>query len=219
MKQSEDTEALSAAMCAAQAMMGGAIKDSSNPFFKSSYADLTSVVKALKEPFAKHGLSYTQQPLTQFENGIAYFGVTTRLMHISGEWLEDGFVLPLVKQDPQAAGSAITYCRRYALQAMAGIPTADDDGEAAMLRDAGVVKKTVQDWAAELAESIEVIKGSIHSGDYSSGAEAWIELSDEEKHGIWVAPSKNGPFTTHERKVMQSTSFKNGDNINPGVAV
>lgn len=130
MNQSESITKLSAALVKAQAEMSGAVKDSANPFFKSKYADLNSVIKAIKEPFEKHGLAYTQFPVTD-EKGV---GVVTRLIHESGEWLECGYTLPLVKSDPQAAGSAITYARRYALQAMAGIPAVDDDAEGAMNR-------------------------------------------------------------------------------------
>tara|TARA_B110000977_G_scaffold67301_1_gene91399 strand:- start:1439 stop:2002 length:564 start_codon:yes stop_codon:yes gene_type:complete len=130
MKSSESINELAAALCKAQGEMGGAVKDSSNPFFKSSYADLTSVIKAIKQPFADNGLSYTQFPIN-FEDRI---GVETRLMHKSGQWLEMDYTLPTVKKDPQAAGAAITYARRYALQSMAGIPVADDDAESAMIR-------------------------------------------------------------------------------------
>ena len=130
MKSSELINELAAALCKAQGEMGGAVKDSSNPFFKSSYADLTSVIKAIKQPFADNGLSYTQFPVND-ENGV---GVSTRLMHVSGQWLEMEYTLPMVKKDPQAAGSCISYARRYSLQAMAGIPTAEDDAESAMLR-------------------------------------------------------------------------------------
>ena len=130
MKSSESINELAAALCKAQGDMGGAVKDSSNPFFKSSYADLTSVIKAIKEPFADNGLSYTQFPVTD-ENGM---GVCTRLMHVSGQWLEGQFTLPVVKRDPQAASSSLTYARRVSLSSIAGIPTADDDAESAMLR-------------------------------------------------------------------------------------
>ena len=130
MKSSEQINELAAALCKAQGEMGGAVKDSANPFFKSSYADLTSVIKAIKQPFADNGLSYTQFPIN-FEDRI---GVETRLMHKSGQWLEMDYTLPTVKKDPQAAGAAITYARRYALQSMAGIPVADDDAESAMIR-------------------------------------------------------------------------------------
>ncbi len=139
MKSSESINELANALCNAQGKMGGAVKDSANPFFKSSYADLTSVIKAIKQPFADNGLSYTQFPVSN-ENGV---GVSTRLMHISGQWLEMEYTLPTVKKDPQASGSAITYARRYALQSIAGIPTADDDAESAMLR--GDDKKIISD--------------------------------------------------------------------------
>ena len=139
MKSSESITELASALCAAQSQMGGAVKDSANPFFKSSYADLTSVIKAIKQPFADNGLSYTQFPVSN-ENGV---GVSTRLMHISGQWLEMEYTLPTVKKDPQASGSAISYARRYALQSIAGIPTAEDDAESAMLR--GDDKKVVSD--------------------------------------------------------------------------
>lgn len=139
MNSSESIKNLSAALVKAQASMGGAVKDSKNPFFNSSYADLTSVIMAIKEPFSKAGIAYTQFP-TNDENRV---GVVTRLMHESGEWLETSYTLPLVKNDPQAAGSAITYARRYALQSIAGIPTADDDAESAMIR--GIQEPVIDD--------------------------------------------------------------------------
>ena len=131
MNTSESIKNLADSLCKAQAEMGGAVKDSKNPFFKSDYADLTSVIKAIKEPFANHGLSYTQFPT----NDEGRIGVVTLLMHESGEYLEHSYTLPTTKADPQSAGSAITYARRYALQSIAGIPTADDDAESAMIRN------------------------------------------------------------------------------------
>ena len=130
MRSSENIEKLAEALCAAQGEMGGAVKGSANPFFKSSYADLTSVIKAIKEPCQNNGLSYVQLP----HRSDSSIGVVTRLIHTSGQWLENDFTLPMVKSDPQAAGSAITYARRYALQALFGIPAVDDDGESAMIR-------------------------------------------------------------------------------------
>ena len=130
MKSSELINELAKALCYAQGQMGGVVKDSSNPFFKSKYADITSVIKAIKQPFSDNGLSYTQFPISN-DHGV---GVSTRLMHVSGQYLEMEYTLPTVKKDPQSYGSAITYARRYALQSIAGIPVADDDAEAAMLR-------------------------------------------------------------------------------------
>jgi hypothetical protein len=127
MKQSESIKNLAEAMAQAQGAMGAAIKGSSNPFFKSKYADLGSVIEAIKPHFAANGLSYVQFPVS----GESSVGVTTRLMHSSGEWLQQDYFIPLGKMDAQAAGSAITYARRYALQSIAGIPSEDDDGNAA----------------------------------------------------------------------------------------
>lgn len=127
MKQSESIANLAAAMAAAQGEMGSAIKGASNPFFKSKYADLGSVIQAIKAPFAAHGLSFVQFPVSG-ENSV---GVATRLMHSSGEWLEQEYYIPLGKMDAQSVGSCLSYARRYSLQSIAGIPSADDDGNAA----------------------------------------------------------------------------------------
>ena len=127
MKQSESIANLAAAMAAAQGEMGSAIKGASNPFFKSKYADLGSVIQAIKAPFAAHGLSFVQFPVSG-ENSV---GVATRLMHSSGEWLEQEYFIPLGKMDAQSVGSCLSYARRYSLQSIAGTPSADDDGNAA----------------------------------------------------------------------------------------
>jgi hypothetical protein len=148
MKQSETIIELSKAMAKAQDEMGGAVKNSNNPFFKSSYADLTSVIKAIKEPFANNGLSFVQFPI----NGDHSIGVVTRLMHESGEWLESEYILPLVKNDPQSAGSVITYARRYSLASMCGIPAVDDDAEMAMVRGKSYISERQYDELLDLIE-------------------------------------------------------------------
>ena len=206
MKSSEQLEKLAEALCAAQGDMGGAVKGSNNPFFKSSYADLTSVIKAIKEPCFKNGLSYVQLPHRD-GNSI---GVVTRLMHTSGQWLEHEFTLPMVKGDPQAAGSAVSYARRYALQALFSIPSVDDDSESAMLRNGQqpTVKDEYEELVEKLSDSIEAIKTGIEIGDLVMAKEAWDELTEEEKVGIWKAPSKGGVFTTEERAVMKSSEFR-----------
>ena len=124
MNKSESIKNIAIAMNKAQSEMGGAHKGANNPFFKSKYADLGAVVEAVKEPFSNNGLSYVQFPIEQGGR----IGVETILMHESGEWLSNSFTVNLTKQDAQGAGSAITYCRRYGLQAVAGIPSEDDDG-------------------------------------------------------------------------------------------
>ena len=124
MQKSESIKELASALNQAQAEMSGAKKKATNPFFKSKYSDMNAVVDAIRQPFCDNGLSYSQFPL--FEAGCV--GVETILMHTSGEWISSTLMLPMTKQDPQAAGSAITYARRYSLQSIAGIPSEDDDG-------------------------------------------------------------------------------------------
>jgi hypothetical protein len=129
MNRSESINELAAALSKAQGAMRHAKRDETNPFFKSKYADLASVVEAIKEPLAAHGLAYSQV-LDVGEDGVY---VETILMHSSGQWISGRLKMPVAKpNDPQALGSASTYCRRFSLQSIIGIPAADDDAEGAM---------------------------------------------------------------------------------------
>ena len=207
MNKSESIAELAKALCKAQSEMGGAVKDAKNPFFKSSYADLTSVIKAINEPFNNNGLSYIQFPVTSSGgNGV---GVKTVLMHTSGQVIESEFYLPLVKADPQAGGSAITYARRYALQALAGIPTADDDAEAAMFRNEPNVNQVCDEAVKRNTQSIRAIKEYLADpteGNIAFAKEAFAEISHEDQMAMWHAPTKvpSAPFTTEERKLLKS---------------
>lgn len=127
MQHSESLAKLGPAIVKAQAEMQGAKKGANNPFFKSRYADLGAVMEATKEPLHNHGLSIMQFPIA----GAGMCGVSTILMHSSGEWMSEDCLLACTKQDPQAYGSAITYARRYGWQSVCGIPSEDDDGNAA----------------------------------------------------------------------------------------
>lgn len=126
MQTSESINELATALSKAQGQMGGASKTADNPFFKSKYADLGSVIAAVKEPMAENGLSYVQFPFA-YEGTV---GVTTRLMHSSGQFMESSFSIPAPKNDPHTYGSLVTYCRRFSLQSVLGIPAEDDDGNA-----------------------------------------------------------------------------------------
>ncbi|SRR5580765_1386786 len=120
---------LTEALVKVQATLAPAIKDSTNPFFKSKYADLQSVWESVREPLAKNGLAVVQ--LTG-GNGTV-ITVTTLLTHISGEWICGTTVMSPSKNDPQGVGSCISYARRYALSAMIGSYAADDDANLASM--------------------------------------------------------------------------------------
>ena len=110
MNKSEEIKDLAAALCKAQSEMSGAKKKAANPFFKSKYANLEEIINCAKDALSDNGLSISQSPFA--EEGTA--GVTTLLMHNSGQWLEGKLLLKCTKNDPQGLGSAITYARRYA---------------------------------------------------------------------------------------------------------
>lgn len=130
--QSEMIDQLATALSKAQGQITGALKDSSNPFFKSKYADLASCWDACRKQLAENGLSVIQT--TDVQDGMVV--VRTTLAHASGQWISG--VLPVKTKDdgPQAQGSGITYARRYALAAIVGLAQIDDDGEAAQARHA-----------------------------------------------------------------------------------
>ena len=127
MQASEQLAELAGALAKAQAMLRGAVKDSTNPHFKSRYADLASCWDACREALAANGLSVVQLP----EGNGGVVEMTTRLMHSSGQWIECTGTFTPSKSDPQGMGSCITYARRYQLCAVVGISPEDDDGNAA----------------------------------------------------------------------------------------
>ena len=128
MEKSENINELATALAKAQGVMQNAKKDSENPFFKSKYADLATVIDAAKEPLYKNGLSVVQLTSSDGES----VKVNTLLLHSSGQWIGETLSLKPVKGDPQGLGSAITYGRRYAYSAIIGMASEeDDDGNAA----------------------------------------------------------------------------------------
>jgi ERF superfamily len=136
MQTSETINEIATALSKAQGEMGGAVKDSANPFFKSKYADLASVWDACRGPLAKHGLAIVQSPSA---DGLRV-SVDTLLTHTSGQWMRGTVSVNAKEDSPQAVGSAITYLRRYALQSFAGVAPEDDDAEAAHGRGNGAAQ-------------------------------------------------------------------------------
>ena len=122
---------LATALVNAQKAFGPALKSSTNPHFKSRYADLSACVEAVIEGLNSAGIALIQRTSEDL-NGVT---VETVFIHESGEMLECGKLhVPASKQDPQGYGSALTYARRYSLMAACGIAPEDDDGNAANRR-------------------------------------------------------------------------------------
>ena len=165
MNKSDTIIELAKALSKAQGDMPSAELNAVNPFFKTKYADLGSIIKTSKPVLAKHGLSVSQ--LTTSSNGD--IGLTTLLMHESGEWLESTISLPIddeAKNVAQATGSIITYLRRYSYASVLGIYADEDaDGNDAPKskkrtpKVTQVVKKTNGKMSLEKAQAVTTSKG------------------------------------------------------------
>jgi hypothetical protein len=185
---SPDIAELSTALCKAQGAMTGAVKDSTNPFFKSKYADLSAVWEDIRKPFAENGISVVQMPI----GGIGSVSVVTQLTHASGQWMRSKLTLVPVKTDPQSIGKCITYGRRYALAAMGGVYQIDDDGNAASQPDN---KRQLMD------DSTPVDEKKIQ--ELSRDAKDIVDLDDEE-NGPSHARELYEPLSSDERIRLQA---------------
>jgi len=153
-------------------------KTSVNPFFKSNYADLKSVWDSCREALNSFGLSISQLPISN-EFGV---GVTTILMHTSGEYIGSECTLPLAKNDPQQAGSCITYARRYGLSAILSLMTEeDDDGNKATYgdkkKDAPPKKETTDNRLLLIKAARE--KANITKKEFSDFIDTYITKENE----------------------------------------
>lgn len=134
MKTSDSINELAAALCKAQAAMRTAPMSGTNPHLRNRYATLNDIIDTARGPLADNGLSYVQMPCNPDAIDIPFIGLTTRIMHSSGQWLETTVYFPMdggankAVSAVQAAGSVLTYMRRYALGAALGI-VADEDAD------------------------------------------------------------------------------------------
>lgn len=119
---------IAAAFIAAKRAFGPALKDKTNPAFRSKYADLGACLEAVEDALLTNGIALIQETSLD-ETGVT---VETLFLHESGEQMRCGKLhVPASKQDPQGYGSALTYARRYSLITACGIAPEDDDGNAA----------------------------------------------------------------------------------------
>lgn len=145
---------LATALVKAQKAFGPALKTSTNPHFRSRYADLSACVEAVIDALNDNGIALIQR---NFDHGNSGVTIETLFIHESGEILECGKLhVPASKQDPQGYGSALTYARRYSLMAACGIAPEDDDGNAASRKT--VVEKPINESA--LVDHLAAIEAS-----------------------------------------------------------
>ena len=196
MNKSESIKELAAALAKAQAKMPAAEFDATNPFLKNKYASLGAIIKASRAPLAENGLSVAQLPINEGEA----IGVTTILMHSSGEYIESTMTLPVGeergKSTAQVAGSVITYLRRYALASVLGIYADEDtDGSAPTKQEKPAAKPAP---AIEYPPELAVVT--------NSQGVPYVNL-DSETLGFMagrITESLNKPDTTEDAKATLS---------------
>lgn len=189
MKHSDQINEIGAALAKAQKVMKGAKRDSANPFFKSKYADLAAVADACRDALADNGIAVVQPPSSTEDGRVA---VETMLIHQSGQWMSETLSVKPKDDGPQALGSVITYLRRYALAAFAGVAPEDDDAEAAEGRkDSKPVVKAVKpggfdDWLMNLEAVADEGTAALESAWKKSKAEYRTHLTSTNNAG-WEA--------------------------------
>jgi len=135
MNKSESIANLATALVAFNGKVSSISKDAKNPQFRSEYVTLDKLIEITRPILQENGLSVMQFPLT---NVAGETGIQTMLLHGTGEYIESDpiFMTPQrmlkggayeIAKDPQAAGSLISYLRRYSYQAILNLNTGEDD--------------------------------------------------------------------------------------------
>lgn len=176
-------KAISAALVKAQSQFKPVAKDSENPFFKSNYADLSSILQAVMPVLTSNGLALSQ-PM-KVVDGVTI--LCTNLIHESGEMMTSEMILPVVT-DPQKYGSLITYYKRYQLQAMLGVSTADDDDDANFASQKSAPPKPANNYKTEppseaQLKAIAAIcnKKGIPRPDIKTNGDAFMWINEQNK--------------------------------------
>ena len=210
MNKSESITELAKALCEVQKTELFALTSKKNPFFKSKYADLSSVWDAIRSPLTGNGLAITQTMASDNMDGVT---IETTLMHISGEYISGSLYIKPEKNTPQGLGCAITYGRRYALMAIIGISPEDDDGEHAMARKRKDKEKTPKTIIEEPDVPVDVVdlrqeKEAVKSWE-DFIIEKQLSLSEIQKFKDYIAESAKS--LGMDPKVLRDNAVKAGD--------
>lgn len=174
MLKSESIGKISAALVKAQSVMTAALKDAKNPFFKSSYADLNSVLDASRPALNENGISVVQSTSSRVnEQGVRVQVLETILLHESGEFIgSETDIVVKPNGNAQDYGSAISYARRYGLQALVALKGEDDDGNKASGK---VVEKSSTVTVAEVKKAVETKASSLDTKTEAVAQEVAVE--------------------------------------------
>lgn len=178
-----------------------------NSFGKYNYRSCEDILEAVKPLLAEAGLTLIITDSIEAVGDRVYIKAEVAISDGEKHVSNCAFARePLHKKgmdEAQVTGATSSYARKYAL---AGLFLLDDNKDADTQKPAD--NDNYQSLCEEHADSIQAIKDGITSNDLSTASEAWFELGDEVKKGLWRAPTKGGCFTTKEREVMKSQEFR-----------
>jgi len=174
MEKSTSIKELASALAKFQGLIESVSKDAENPYFKSKYASFENIRSAIKEALTASGLSFSQFPTGEDS-------LTTILMHNSGEFIQGTVKMTPKDRTPQAQGSAITYMKRYALSAVLGLATEDDDDGNIATQPKKVIAKEEKGLFTKVNEMIESAKTVEQLEKIDTQAKSSKNLNEAEK--------------------------------------
>jgi hypothetical protein len=183
---SANLDALAGALAKAQGEIEGAVKDKSNPAFRSKYADLGAVWDAVRDPLSKNGLAIVQFP-RRTATGVA---VKTMLLHTSGQWISGEMEVPCAKQDAHGVGSATTYARRFSLSAVVGVAPVDDDGNGAVQGTVGAASRAIEEARKDIEQQTGETRSTYQVNKDKKAREAAEALYKTAKTAIGLCGSR-----------------------------
>jgi hypothetical protein len=177
MKKSESIKLIAKALQTFHVKCDTIKKDAKNPFFKSSYASLANILDSINEPLIESGLS-----LTQFPTGTD--GLTTILMHESGEFIAGEFSMKPVKDDPQGRGSCLSYMRRYGISAVLCLNIDEDDDANAATYGKSTPDADDRPWLNKDTEAFLKVVAYINGGGDIAEVEKKYKINKQTKETL-----------------------------------
>jgi hypothetical protein len=196
MRSSDELDRFAQAMCKVQAEIQDPGKDKEGYDKRYQYADLGAILKILRPIATKYGISFMQLPTGEDGSGLC-----TRVMHESGQWVEDTFYIPLQSQKglsvAQTVGTVITYARRYAITSAFGMAQIDNDAALADIEH------------EMLRSTADVIVAALEDKDSDAVVSTLRTLSEEQQQRMFnKTPSTGGLLMSKQKSLIRDTEYK-----------
>ena len=201
MKTSESITKIASALVKAQGELNAVSKDGNNPHFRSKYATLQNIVESTRDTLRKHGLAVVQ---TFSDTDGTYISLNTTLLHESGEYISGVFSMRPSKVDPQGLGSATTYARRYALSAILGIVTDDDDDGNAASQPTGDRGLETKYGSHSASNELPWLNAVDKQGKFTKMGSKIVQRFLDEPDFTWIKVAEHYRINASERKAIDA---------------